>query len=97
MEQLISNVIFSATQAVVPLFHQVVNTLLIEVLWLRLEPILNIIHDFTVRVKMATEKTTTTKNGFSANQKCESYGDRSGLHKVDVPTLSTKNSSMFSV
>lgn len=52
--QFISYVIDKATQALSPLFHQAVNTLLIEVLCLKQEPVSKIVNDFAVRVKTKT-------------------------------------------
>lgn len=54
MTEHISNVISKATQVHVSLFHHGVNTFFIKVLWVRSESVLNIVHDFFVRIKTAT-------------------------------------------
>ncbi|GBN47100.1 hypothetical protein AVEN_156550-1 [Araneus ventricosus] len=42
------SVITKITQTLVPLVYQAVNTLFSEVVWMRLEPVSNNVHDFAV-------------------------------------------------
>lgn len=50
----LQNLFYKTKRALVPLFHRTVNTLIIEERLAEIEPVPNIVHDFTVRVNAAT-------------------------------------------
>lgn len=56
MTKFISNVISKAIQALALPFLQPVNTQLIKVLYLKSEPVSDIVHDFPAQVKATTLK-----------------------------------------
>lgn len=80
---------FKDTQALGPiLLHQMVITLPIEVLWLRLVLNIDIVHDFTARVKTVIRQMT-----FSADKNVKET-----LRYIRaIPTISTGISSTCSV